>query len=250
MASIMSFRCLFSKPHIASKVTTNGLVMLGKPSTFPAVASSITQTHPTMSLDGNQSRHFAGLTKTKQRQRAKMKERDGRVARGLPAKLKPLKYISKDRPVINALTREERDDESKKSDAAAALEMKTKMTAQGAVEEKVRFNFDGLVMSDRVRKLFDLQNGSQREVVTSQKRRGMELFQLREGDTGSSAVQVVALTTRIQQLQTHMGKHHKDKSTKRGLDRLYVRRRKVLDYMERKEFESYRKVVKSLGLVR
>jgi len=67
---------------------------------------------------------------------------------------------------------------------------------------------------------------------------------------GSSAVQVVALTTRIQQLQTHMARHKKDNSTKRGLDALYVRRRKVLDYMERKDFESYRKVVKSLGLAR
>jgi len=47
-----------------------------------------------------------------------------------------------------------------------------------------------------------------------------------------------------------MAKHHKDNSTKRGLDRMYVRRRKLLDYMERKDFESYRKVVKSLGLVR
>lgn len=67
---------------------------------------------------------------------------------------------------------------------------------------------------------------------------------------GSSAVQVVALTTRIQQLQTHMARHKKDKSSKRGLDALYVRRRKVLDYMERKDFDSYRKVVKSLGLAR
>ena len=63
-------------------------------------------------------------------------------------------------------------------------------------------------------------------------------------------MQVVALTTRIQQLQTHMTRHKKDKSSKRGLDALYVRRRKVLDYMERKDFESYRKVVKSLGLAR
>jgi small subunit ribosomal protein S15 len=67
---------------------------------------------------------------------------------------------------------------------------------------------------------------------------------------GSSAVQVVALTTRIQQLQTHLARHRKDNSTKRGLDNLYVRRRKVLDYMERKDFESYRRVVKSLGLAR
>ena len=78
----------------------------------------------------------------------------------------------------------------------------------------------------------------------------MSIFQLREGDTGSSAVQVIALTTRIQQLQTHMMKHKKYLHSKRGMDALYVRRRKVLDYMERKDFESYRRVVKTLGLVR
>lgn len=190
------------------------------------------------------------MTKTKKRQAQKMIDREKRVARGLPAKPRPPKYIPKDLPVINALTRGERDDESKRFDVEAASEMKTKITMQSEKEENLRFMFDGLVMSDRVRKVFELTNGSQREVVTSQKKRGMELFQLREGDTGSSAVQVVALTTRIQQLQTHLAKHHKDNSTKRGLDALFVRRRKVLDYMERKDFESYRKVVKSLGLVR
>lgn len=177
-------------------------------------------------------------------------ERERRVAAGLPAKPKPPRYIPKDAPVINAMTREDRDAESVSFDVAAADEMKVKIQKQSEEEDTLRFGFDGLVISDRVRKLFDLKNGNQREVVTSQKRRGMELFQLREGDTGSSAVQVVALTTRIQQLQTHMTKHKKDKSSKRGLDALYVRRRKVLDYMERKDFESYRKVVKSLGLAR
>ena len=71
-----------------------------------------------------------------------------------------------------------------------------------------------------------------------------------KGDTGSSAVQVIALTTRIQQIQTHLHRHKKDKHSKRGLDALYVRRRKLLDYMERKEFDSYRRVVKTLGLAR
>jgi small subunit ribosomal protein S15 len=61
---------------------------------------------------------------------------------------------------------------------------------------------------------------------------------------------VIALTTRIQQLQTHMVQHKKDKHSKRGLDALYVRRRKLLDYMERTAFDSYRKVVKTLGLIR
>ena len=50
----------------------------------------------------------------------------------------------------------------------------------------------------------------QREVVQAQKQRGMQVFQLREGDTGSSAVQVIALTTRIQQMQTHMSTMRQD----------------------------------------
>ena len=44
--------------------------------------------------------------------------------------------------------------------------------------------------------------------------------------------------------------HRKDNHSKRGLDALYVRRRKMLDYMERKDFEAFRRVVKTLGLVR
>ena len=61
---------------------------------------------------------------------------------------------------------------------------------------------------------------------------------------------VIAITTRIQQMQSHLSTHRKDQSGKRTLQRLYVRRRKLLDYMERKEFDSYRHVVKTLGLVR
>jgi small subunit ribosomal protein S15 len=204
---------------------------------------------PTQQQQQQQTRNKS-MTKAKRRKRDKIIEREQRVARGLPAKPLPPKYIDKETPVINALSREDRDAESTSFDVSASQEMKTKIETQAEMEESIRFQFNGLVMSDRVRKLLDLTNGNQREVVSSQKRRGMELFQLREGDTGSSAVQVVALTTRIQQIQTHLAQHKKDKSGKRGLDALYVRRRKVLDYMERKDFESYRKVVKSLGLVR
>ncbi|KAL9181283.1 hypothetical protein ACHAXT_010088 [Thalassiosira profunda] len=261
MASMATFRGLVSRACTAGRVPAlAGRPPLGATSAFGQLQLQH-QLHPSPSiiatstgLDNaplhlHQQRRTA-LTKTKKRQRAKMQERARRVARGLPAKPKPPRYIDKSRPVTNALTREERDEESRRFDAAAAREMQAKIEEQGQKEANLRFKFDGLVMSDRVKKLFDLSNGSQGEVVASQKRRGMELFQQREGDTGSSAVQVVALTTRIQQLQTHMAKHHKDKSTKRGLDALYVRRRKVLDYMERKDFESYRKVVKSLGLLR
>jgi hypothetical protein len=119
------------------------------------------------------------MTKTKKRQIAKVAEREKRVARGLPAKPRPPRFISKEKPVINAMTREQRDEESRIFDAAAALEMKEKIEAQNEKEENLRFQFDGLVMSDRVRKLFELRNGSQHEVVASQKRRGMEVRMLR-----------------------------------------------------------------------
>ena len=121
------------------------------------------------------STQYRSLTKTKRRQRKKMIERQRRVEQGLPAKPKPPRYIPKDTPVINALSRVERDQESQRFDAEAAEEMKAKMTAQSEKNEVMRFGFDGLVMSDRVKRLFDLKNGSQSEVVRSQKQRGMEV---------------------------------------------------------------------------
>jgi small subunit ribosomal protein S15 len=184
---------------------------------------------------------------------------------------KPPNYIPKDTPVVNAVSKAERDAESRRQDEKAAAELSAKMEEQrqrlsggiSAGEDSssapvsasgggklLRYGFtDDLMMSDRVHKLLHLHNGNQREVVKAQKSQAMEIFQLREGDTGSSAVQVIALTTRIQQIQTHLRQHKKDVHSKRGLDALYTRRRKLLQYMERKEFESYRKVVKTLGLI-
>eukprot|EP00550_Attheya_septentrionalis_P007105 CAMPEP_0198282750 /NCGR_PEP_ID=MMETSP1449-20131203/2517_1 /TAXON_ID=420275 /ORGANISM="Attheya septentrionalis, Strain CCMP2084" /LENGTH=235 /DNA_ID=CAMNT_0043979137 /DNA_START=57 /DNA_END=764 /DNA_ORIENTATION=- len=194
----------------------------------------------------NQQQRRTRVTKTKKIRLLKQKKKAELAARGIfPAK--PAGYMPKDTPIVNALSREDRARESREFDAKAAAQMKDRMAEQA---ETLRFHFTDLTMSDRVKKLFDLTNGSQSEVVQAQKERGMKLFEQREGDTGSSAVQVIAITTRIQQLQTHMRTHRKDNSTKRGLDALYVRRRKLLDYMERREFESYRRVVKTLGLIR
>lgn len=103
----------------------------------------------------------------------------------------PPSYIDKNEPVVNAKTREERNAEARAADAQASVELKARMKelAEQQPEKQLRFHMQGLVMSDRVRKLFELSNGNQSEVVKAQKRQGMELFQMREGDTGSSAVQ-------------------------------------------------------------
>jgi small subunit ribosomal protein S15 len=127
----------------------------------------------------------------------------------------------------------------------------TTTTTATTTTPMLRYHMTDLRMSDRVRQLLALTNGNQRQVVAAQKQQGMQLFQLRPGDTGSTPVQILALTTRIQQLQTHMGRTKgKDKHSKRGMDALYVRRRKLLDYLERKDFPSYRQVVQTLGLAR
>ena len=162
----------------------------------------------------------------------------------------PPNYIPKDTPVLNAVSKQERIADSKRQDERAAQELQAKMEEVKTLPNTLRFGMtDDLEMSDRVAKLLDLHNGNQQEVVRAQRHQAMRLFERREGDTGSSAVQVVSLTMRIQQIQTHYGKHKKDKHSKRGLDALLTRRRKLLDYMERKDFEEYRKVVKTLGLV-
>lgn len=197
-----------------------------------------------------QHQQIRTVTKKRIHRQQKRKRKEELAAKGIfPPK--PPKYIPKDTPVINAVSKEERLADSKRQDELAAKELNEKMQFQKDNNPVVlRFGFtDDLQMSDRVRKLLDLHNGNQSEVVKAQKQQAMELFQMREGDTGSSAVQVIALTTRIQQIQTHISKHKKDKHSKRGLDALYVRRRKLLDYMERKDFDSYRKIVKTLGLV-
>lgn len=195
-------------------------------------------------IESQQQRFRWTKAKKKRTIRFHRRQKLQEVGKELP---KPPYYFPRDTPVVNALSKESRIAESQKFDEKAAAELNAKLQQQQPV---LRFHMTGLRMSDRVRKLFDLHNGSQQEVVKAQKQRAMELFQLRPGDTGSSAVQVIALTTRIQQLRTHMSKHRKDVHSKRGLDALYVRRRKLLDYMERKDFDSYRRVVKTLGLLR
>jgi small subunit ribosomal protein S15 len=69
-------------------------------------------------------------------------------------------------------------------------------------------------------------------------------------DTGSTEVQVAMLSRRIDDLTEHMRTHRKDHHTRRGLLKLVGRRRRLLDYLQRRNLESYRKLIKDLGLRR
>jgi small subunit ribosomal protein S15 len=75
-------------------------------------------------------------------------------------------------------------------------------------------------------------------------------FGKHERDTGSPEVQIAMLTERINGLTEHLRTHAKDHYSRRGLLKLVGRRRRFLNYMQRKDLEGYRALIKELGLRR
>ncbi|MCP4684857.1 MAG: 30S ribosomal protein S15 [bacterium] len=73
---------------------------------------------------------------------------------------------------------------------------------------------------------------------------------LHEGDTGSPEVQIALLTERITHLTGHLQEHKKDFHTRHGLLKLVGQRRRMLDYLKDRDIESYRDVIRQLGLRR
>ena len=73
-------------------------------------------------------------------------------------------------------------------------------------------------------------------------------YQRSATDTGSPEVQVALLSTHIDQLSGHFTAHLHDHHSRQGLLRMVSQRRKLLDYLKRKNVESYRKLIQRLGL--
>ncbi|MEK6609205.1 MAG: 30S ribosomal protein S15 [Myxococcota bacterium] len=73
-------------------------------------------------------------------------------------------------------------------------------------------------------------------------------FKTHDGDTGSPEVQIALLTERITYLTEHFKVHVKDHHSRRGLLKLVGQRRRLLDYLKRKNIERYRSVIKELGI--
>ena len=85
-------------------------------------------------------------------------------------------------------------------------------------------------------------------VSVAQKAELVKKFQHKEGDTGSSEVQVALLTARINDLTTHFKENKKDHHSRRGLLAMVSRRRRLLDYLKRTNNDSYRSLIAALGL--
>ena len=78
-------------------------------------------------------------------------------------------------------------------------------------------------------------------IDTEQKKSIITDYKLHEKDTGSSEVQIAIMTSRIKELTEHFKTHKKDHHSRRGLLRLVGRRRKLLDYLKRKDQDSLQK---------
>lgn len=85
-------------------------------------------------------------------------------------------------------------------------------------------------------------------ITTEDKQKLITRFQRDQKDTGSAEVQAALLTGRIKYLTAHFKTHKKDHHSRRGLMGLVSRRRKVLDYLKRTDYNKYLKILQDLEL--
>ena len=76
----------------------------------------------------------------------------------------------------------------------------------------------------------------------------MEQFATHRGDTGSPDVQVAILTSRIENLKSHLETHKQDNHSRRGIVMMVAKRRKLLDYLKRKDEARYNSILEKLDL--
>ncbi len=87
-------------------------------------------------------------------------------------------------------------------------------------------------------------------ITAERKQELIKEYAVKDGDTGSPEVQVAIITERILNLTDHLKTHKKDFHSRRGLLMLVGQRRRLLDYVKRKEVKRYEDVIKRLGLRR
>lgn len=87
-------------------------------------------------------------------------------------------------------------------------------------------------------------------ITLERKKELIEEYATKPGDTGSADVQVAVLTERIQNLTEHMQTHKKDFHSRRGLLMMVGQRRRLLDYVKRKDVKRYESLIKRLELRR
>lgn len=87
-------------------------------------------------------------------------------------------------------------------------------------------------------------------LTIDEKKEVIEKFARAKGDTGSPEVQIALLTEKIKKLTEHLKSHKKDVHSRRGLLSMISKRRRLLNYLMKKEEERYRLILKTLSLAK
>jgi small subunit ribosomal protein S15 len=85
-------------------------------------------------------------------------------------------------------------------------------------------------------------------ITTDNKVKAIALTQTHKDDVGGSHVQASILTTRIKEVTEHLKNNKHDNMARRGLIQMVGRRKKLLKYLESKDFDGYKKTIATLGL--
>ena len=87
--------------------------------------------------------------------------------------------------------------------------------------------------------------------ITNEEKKGIiDSYKVHESDTGSTEVQVAIITERIKYLTEHFKVHAKDHHSRRGLLKLVGKRRRLLNYLKKKDVSKYRELIERLGIRR
>ena len=81
-----------------------------------------------------------------------------------------------------------------------------------------------------------------------EKKELIKKFAKEKGDTGSPEIQIALLSTKIDKLAIHLKEHKKDVHSRRGLLSMVAKRRRLLSYLQKKDIERYKALIKELGL--
>lgn len=85
-------------------------------------------------------------------------------------------------------------------------------------------------------------------ISVNQKQKIIEEFRTKEGDTGSPEVQIALLTQRVDRLVKHLKENVHDNHSRRGLLGLVSKRRRIINYLEKKDHKRYKEIVDKLKL--
>lgn len=87
-------------------------------------------------------------------------------------------------------------------------------------------------------------------LATEKKQEVIKSFEIHEGDTGSPEVQIALLSERINSLSSHFKTHKFDHHSRRGLLKMVGHRRRLLEYVKKKDVGRYKSIIERLGLRR